>query len=56
MPLILKDTSTKTEQSKIPPSRIKATFRGVVLGWYDTPEEAQFVLDKAIADEEYDNA
>lgn len=36
-----------------PPIRtqFRATFHGVTLGYYSTPEEAQYVIDKAIREE-----
>ena len=32
---------------KLPPIRFRATYQGVVIGWYDTAIEAQRAVDKA---------
>ena len=41
---------------KLTQPRIKATYRGVVLGWFDTLEDAQAAIAEAQAQESNDDA
>ena len=50
----MKLTSAKKPETSTP--RIKATYRGEVLGWFDTAAEGQQAIDAARAREQAEEA
>jgi hypothetical protein len=47
---------TKAPGPAAQPSRIKAVYRGIVLGWFDGVEQASAAVDTARAEEQNEDA